>query len=49
MSVVSVWTFNHEKQPLEARDAMISNTEGGNGIRALQIVGSVCNGAKVAF
>lgn len=46
MQVVSVYTFGAEDTPITARDKLVRR-ENTLGIRALQILASVCNAAKV--
>ena len=47
MSVVSIYLFDDESNPIEARDRLVTNSEKAAGTRALQIVACVCNSAKV--
>ena len=47
MSVASVFLFGEEFTPLQARDRLAARNGGPIGVRALQILASVCNAAKV--
>lgn len=46
MSVASVYLFGEEFTPLQARDRLAARNGGPVGVRALQILASVCNAAK---